>query len=137
MSEAKRKYTLYQKSTTRNIILTDNNPKDSPEEVKNKLIKLMASKKICVIQTQDDLFVFRPNDFSGILVSAKGEFEERRNDVHESDDIEMDSDDFLDQLANADNIEESDDESDSTDYENDLVFKKPDDKVVKDTDADI
>jgi len=122
MSEAKRKYTLYQKSTTRNIILTDSHPKDSPEEVKTKLIKLMASKKVCVIQTQDDLFVFRPNDFSGILVSAKGEFEERDEDVDESDDIEMESDDFFEQLDDADDISDSPKSS----YEEDLVFKKPD-----------
>lgn len=124
MSGKKRKYTLYQSGINRNIILTDDNPTDTSEEIKAKLIKLLASKKICVIQTQDDLLVFRPKDISAILVSSKGEFEVITNhDVEKSNDTEIEANDFISQL------EEQVGEADShNSYEESLTFNKDDAK---------
>lgn len=105
MKSKERKIILSLKDSKRNILMTDKNPDDSVEELKNKLIKLMGSKKICTLQTQNDLLVFRPSQVSSIMVSSKEEFETENNDVAEETD-------FLDELE----------EEESSNYKESLTF---------------
>ena len=109
---AERKLIISQKDSQRNIIMTDSNPTDSVEDLKSKLIKLMGSKRICTLQTQDDLLIFKPSQISSIMVSSKGEFGKIESVAEETD--------FIDELADAE-------ESVDSDYVDTLSFNEESD----------
>ena len=100
MATEGRKLIVSLKDSQRNIIMTDQHPTDSVEDLKSKLIKLMGSKRICALQTQDDLLIFRPNHVSAIMVSSKGEFEKITASTEETD--------FLDELDSPDDKTDKD-----------------------------
>lgn len=109
-----RKFIVYL-NDSKNIILTDKDISEDVIDVKDKLIKLMGSKKICVLQTQDDMLLCRPNRIDAILVSSKGGFSKAKElvDIEESDE----DDDTLFEL------EDIDEES----YDKTLKFEEKDD----------
>ena len=112
MASEGRKLIVSLKDAQRPIIMTDTNPTDSIEDLESKLIKLMGSKRICAIKTQDDLLIVRPSQVSTIMVSSKGEFEQSTT---------IDETDFLEDL---------DDESDEkgSDYVESLTFEETEDE---------
>jgi len=107
MSSEGRKLIISLKEGQRNMIMTDKNPTDSIEDLKSKLIKLMGSKKICAIQTQNDLLICRPSQLTAIMVSSKGEFEKIESSVEETD--------FLDEI-------EEDEDPEKSEYVDSLTF---------------
>jgi len=68
-----RKFTIYQKGTTRNIIMTDTDPTDDVEKIKKSLLDILGNDSIGILRTQDDMLIFRPSDISAIMISCRGE----------------------------------------------------------------
>jgi len=64
-----RKLVFYQKNSNKPIVMTDRSASESIEDIKANLLEVMGSHIISSIQTDSDLFIFRPDDISGIMIT--------------------------------------------------------------------
>ena len=63
-----RKIIIYQRYSTKPIILTDSSD-SSREEIINKITEILKSDKISILETSNDLVIIRPSEIQSILIS--------------------------------------------------------------------
>lgn len=78
-----RKIILYPKSAMKPVIISDVSDSDI-EEIQSKIMKSLSSNKISIIDTSNDILIFRPSEIQAIMITKK----ENNNNLSDSDLIE-------------------------------------------------
>jgi len=79
------KYTVYLKGYNRPIIITDTNIKEQPvEHVKKLFSKAMAHGLTVVIETDNEVAIFKGSDIEGILIQGENNEKLLIDDIEET-----------------------------------------------------
>jgi hypothetical protein len=62
-----RKIIVYQRYSTKPVILTDSS--DTSEKIQNQILEILKSDKISILETQNDILIFRPSEIQSILIT--------------------------------------------------------------------
>jgi len=70
-----RKLVIYQKGSSKPIVLTENS--DIPiDELVEKVTSMVTSTEIHKIKTDNDFLIIKPNEIAGAMLNTQGEFKE-------------------------------------------------------------
>lgn len=76
-----KKIIVYQKNSTKPVILTDESDQ-SLQDLKVKILEIYNSDKIYVLETKNDLLIGRPSEVQSILISDRSNIEDVNDDKH-------------------------------------------------------
>ncbi len=62
------KIIIYQKYSTKPIILTDNNEKEN-SNIKDEILEILKQDTISILETSNDILIIKPSEIQSILIS--------------------------------------------------------------------